>query len=157
MLVSKTTASIFSFLPFLLICYYGDVKYGIFGHPSWKNWGNFTPQHQTHTRHKNYLGERSTHQKWDSKEEIFWYTQHRGKNFNTIAKIHWESDMQFWQPSSHQTSHCMVQPQETAWRCISNEKNSLYTTFVSSYQERTKLEHSKHGRTFPSMTDTGDN
>ena len=36
-----------------------------------KSWVIFTLQHQTHARHQNDWGERSTHQKWDSKENFF--------------------------------------------------------------------------------------
>ena len=38
---------------------------------------------------------------------------------------------------------------------LHTNKNPLSTTFVSSYQEWTKPEHSKHGCTFPLMRDTG--
>ena len=97
-------------------------KLGALDIPSEKAWGISTPQHPTHTRHHNDWGEISTHHKWESKEGFFWYTQHRRTNFNTTANIHWESDTKFWQLSSHQSSHCMVQSPETTWRCTAHTK-----------------------------------
>ena len=89
------------------------------------------------------------------RRKFFVYSISR-KNCNTTANIHWESDTQLWRPYSQQTSHCMVQPQEKNLDVYcTRTKNPLSTTLVSSYQEWEKPEHSKHRRTFPSMTYTG--
>ena len=86
-----------------------------------KAWVISIPQHLPHTGNHHGWGERSTYNKWESKEN-FIYTQHQRTDCNITANIHWESGSQIWRPSPHQTSHCMVQPQETTWRCTAHEQ-----------------------------------
>ena len=74
---------------------------------------------------------------------------------NTTANIHWKIGTQLWQPSSHQTFHCMVQTQATIWRCTANEQKSIVHNLQLIIPEVDNTEHSKHGRILTSMTDTG--
>ena len=93
--------------------------------PPEKDWGISTPQNLTHTMNHHYWGERSTHNKWDSKEEMIWYNQYWRTYCNTTGNINWGSGTQLWQPSPDQNIHCMVQPQETMWRCTAHEKKTF--------------------------------
>ena len=108
----------------------GMWKLGASNIPPERYWDISTLQHTTHIRHHHVWGEMSTHHKWDSKEEIFWYTQHWKTDCNTTANIHWKSGTQLWQPSSNQTSHCMVQPQATTWRCTAHEQKINHPTHI---------------------------
>ena len=64
--------------------------------------------HYTYTRHQDVCGERTTHHKWNSKEDIYWYTQYQTTDHNTKNNLHCKSCPQFWRPTSHQASYCVV-------------------------------------------------